>query len=234
MTILVIEDEKTTADNLKKILEMEHYTVDVARDGKAGLEKAEINDYDAIILDIMLPKMNGIEVCKKLREKNITTPIIMLTCLDAVEERVRGLDAGAEDYLAKPFKMSELLARIRALLRRENRTQPSLLQVADITLDPAAHVVTRGGEPISLPRKEYQILDYMMRRPGQVCTRNMLGEHVWGYNFRPRRSKVIETSISNLRKKIDRGFRRKLIITVRDFGYKIQDTPPMPKRCNMK
>lgn len=230
MTILVIEDEKTTADNLKKVLELEHYTVDIARDGEAGFEKAELNDYDAIVLDIMLPKMNGIEVCKKIREKDITTPIIMLTCLDAVEERVKGLDAGAEDYLAKPFKVSELLARIRALLRRENRTQPSILQVADLALDPAAHEVKRAGEPVPLSRKEYQILDYMMRRPGQVCTRNMLGEHVWGYSFDTRRSKVIETFISTLRKKIDRGFRRKLIITVRDYGYKIQDSAPMPAR----
>jgi DNA-binding response OmpR family regulator len=234
MTILVVEDQKTAAENLKRMLEQEHYEVDIAFDGQEGLEKAELNGYDVIVLDIMLPKMNGFEVCKKLREKEITTPIIMLTCLDAVEERVRGLDAGAEDYLAKPFKVSELLARIRSLLRREHRTQPTILQVADLTLDPAAHEVKRNGEVVRLSKKEYQLLDYMMRRPGQVCHRTAIGEHIWGYKFDERRSRVIETTISTLRKKIDRGFRRQLIHTIRDFGYQIKSDLTQPKRSNIK
>jgi len=222
MTILVVEDEIKITRFIKKGLEMEHYTVDIAYDGKEALEKAEINNYDLIILDIMLPKMDGIEVCKKLREDKIETPIIMLTARNTIEDRVRGLDVGADDYLVKPFAFGELLARIRALLRREKTVKNTKLQVGDLTLNPATHEIFRGNKEIPLSSKEYRLLDYMMRRPGHVCTRTMIGEHVWGYNFKDD-SNVIDVYISYLRRKLDKGFKTRLIHTVRDVGYKIQD-----------
>lgn len=222
MTILVVEDEVKITRFIKKGLEMEHYTVEVAYDGKEALEKAEINTYDLIILDIMLPKMDGIEVCKKLRDNKVETPIIMLTARDTVEDRIKGLDVGADDYLVKPFSFGELVARIRALLRREKTVKTTRLQVGDLILDPATHEVFRGNKEIQLSSKEYRLLDYMMRRPGHVCTRTMIGEHIWGYNFTDD-SNVIDVYISYLRKKIDSGFKNRLIHTVRDVGYKIQD-----------
>jgi len=222
MTILVVEDEIKITRFIKKGLEMEHYTVEIAYDGKEALEKAEINNYDLIILDIMLPEMDGIEVCKKLREAKIETPIIMLTAKNTVEDRIKGLDAGADDYLVKPFSFGELLARIRALLRREKTVKSTKLQVGDLTLNPATHEIFRGNKEISLSSKEYRLLDYMMRRPGHVCTRTMIGEHIWGYNFKDD-SNVIDVYISYLRRKIDNGFKARLIHTVRDVGYKIQD-----------
>jgi len=222
MTILVVEDEIKISRFIKKGLEMEHYTVDLAYDGEEGLEKAEINNYDLIILDIMLPKMSGIEACKNIREKKIDTPIIMLTARDTVEDRINGLDAGADDYLIKPFAFGELVARIRALLRREKTVKSTKLQVGDLVLDPSTHEVYRGGKEIQLSSKEYRLLDYMMRRPSHVCTRTMIGEHIWGYNF-TEDSNVIDVYISYLRRKIDKGFKNRLIHTVRDVGYKIQD-----------
>lgn len=222
MTILVVEDEIKITRFVKRGLEMEHYTVDVAYDGIEALEKAEINTYDLIILDIMLPKINGLEVCKKLREKKLETPIIMLTARDTVDDRIKGLDAGADDYLIKPFAFGELVARIRALLRREKTLKTTKLQVGDLSLDPATHEVHRAGKEIQLSSKEYRLLDYMMRRPGQVCTRTMIGEHIWGYNFTDD-SNVIDVYISYLRRKVDKGSRDKLIHTVRDVGYKVQD-----------
>jgi len=222
MTILVVEDEVKIMRFIKKGLEMDHYTVDVAYDGEEALEKAEINSYDLMILDIMLPKVNGIEVARKIRENKIDTPIIMLTARDTVEDRVKGLDAGADDYLIKPFAFGELLARIRALLRREKTVKATKLQVGDLVLDPATHEVFRGGKEIHLSSKEYRLLDYMLRRPNHVCTRTMIGEHIWGYNFTDD-SNVIDVYISYLRRKVDKGFKNKLIHTIRDVGYKIQD-----------
>ncbi|MFH1522510.1 MAG: response regulator transcription factor [Patescibacteria group bacterium] len=222
MTILVVEDEIKITRFIKKGLEMEHYTIDAAYDGQEALDKAEINDYDLIILDIMLPKIDGIEVCKKLREKKIDTPIIMLTARDTVEDRVKGLDAGADDYLIKPFAFGELIARIRALLRREKTVKSTKLKIGDLTLNPATHEVYRGEKEIPLSSKEYRLLDYMMRRPSHVCTRTMIGEHIWGYNFTDD-SNVIDVYISYLRRKIDKGFNNRLIHTVRDVGYKVQD-----------
>ena len=222
MVILVVEDEVKITRFIKKGLEMEHYTVEVAYDGEEGLSKAEINNYDLIILDIMLPKMDGFEVCKKLREAKIETPIIMLTARNMIDDKIKGLDAGADDYLIKPFAFGELLARIRALLRREKTVKSTKLQVGDLVIDPANHEVARNGKEISLSSKEYRLLDYMMRRPGHVCTRTMIGEHIWGYNFTDD-SNVIDVYISYLRKKIDTGFKAKLIHTVRDIGYKIED-----------
>jgi heavy metal response regulator len=222
MTILVVEDEIKITRFIKKGLEMEHYTVDTAYDGAEALEKAEINNYDLIVLDIMLPKIDGIEVCRRLRAAKVETPIIMLTAKDTVEDRIKGLDAGADDYLTKPFAFGELIARIRALLRREKTVSTTKLQVGDLILDPATHEVFRNNKEIQLSSKEYRLLDYMMRRPGHVCTRTMIGEHIWGYNFKDD-SNVIDVYISYLRRKIDTGFNRKLIHTVRDVGYKIQD-----------
>ncbi|MEA3398242.1 MAG: response regulator transcription factor [Patescibacteria group bacterium] len=222
MVILVVEDEIKITRFIKKGLEMEHYTIDTAYDGAEALEKTEVNNYDLIILDIMLPKIGGIEACKKIREKKIETPIIMLTARDTVEDRIKGLDAGADDYLIKPFAFGELVARIRALLRREKIVKSTKLQIDDLMLDPATHDVRRGGKEIPLSSKEYRLLDYMMRRPGNVCTRTMIGEHIWGYNFTDD-SNVIDVYVSYLRRKIDHGFRNKLIHTVRDVGYKIQN-----------
>lgn len=222
MTILVVEDEIKISRFVKKGLEMEHYTVEVAYDGQEGYDMALINNYDLIILDVMLPKMSGIEACKKLRLEKIDTPIIMLTARDTIEDRVKGLDAGADDYLSKPFAFGELVARIRALLRREKSVKNTILKVNDLVLDPATHEVHRGDKEIPLSSKEYRLLDYMMRRPGHVCTRTMIGEHIWGYNFKDD-SNVIDVYISYLRKKIDSGFKNKLIHTVRDVGYKVQD-----------
>ena len=222
MIILVVEDEIKITRFIKKGLEMEHYTVDTAYDGEEALEKAEINNYDLIILDIMIPKIDGIDTCRQIREKRIDTPIIMLTARDTVADRIKGLDAGADDYLVKPFAFGELVARIRALLRREKSVKSTKLQVGNLTLDPSKHEVYRNDKEINLSSKEYRLLDYMMRRPGYICTRTMIGEHIWGYNFTDE-SNVIDVYISYLRKKIDRGFQKKLIYTVRDVGYKIQD-----------
>lgn len=222
MTILVVEDEIKITRFIKRGLEMEHYTVDVAYNGEDALEKIELNDYDLIILDIMLPKKSGIEVLKELRSKKIESPVIMLTAKDTVEDRVAGLDAGADDYLVKPFAFGELVARIRALLRREKTVKATTLQIDDLILDPSTHEVTRDGKEIKLSSKEYRLLDYMMRRPGHVCTRTMIGEHIWGYNFTDD-SNVIDVYISYLRRKVDKGFKNKLIHTVRDVGYKVQD-----------
>lgn len=222
MIILIVEDEIKIANFIKKGLEMEHYTADVAFNGKEALDKIGTNDYDLIILDIMLPEINGIEVCKTMRQNKIDAPILMLTARDATEDRVNGLDAGADDYLTKPFAFSELLARIRALLRREKILKHAVLKIADLELNPATHEVSRGGKTIELSSKEYRLLDYMMRRPNHVCTRMMIGEHIWGYNFSDQ-SNVIDVYVNHLRKKVDSGFRNKLIRTIRDVGYKIQD-----------
>lgn len=221
MTILVIEDEHKITRFIQRGLEMEHFTVDVAYDGEEALNKIEVNGYDLIILDLMLPKKDGIEVCKEIRAKKIDTPIVMLTARDTVEDRIRGLDEGADDYVVKPFAFGELLARIRALLRREKTVKRAQLKIADLVLDPATHEVTRADRPIQLTSKEYRLLDYLMRRPGQVCTRTMIGEHIWGYNFIDN-SNVIDVTVSNLRKKVDGGQNLRLIQTVRDVGYKVK------------
>ncbi len=229
MTILVVEDEIKITRFIKKGLELDHYTVETAYDGEEALEKIEINNYDLIILDVMLPKVDGIEVCRRARENKIETPIIMLTARDTVDDRVRGLDVGADDYLVKPFAFGELLARIRALLRREKTVKATKLTIADLVLNPTTHEVFRGDKEVSLSSKEYRLLDYMMRRPGTVCTRTMIGEHIWGYSFNDE-SNVIDVYISYLRKKIDSGFRNPLIHTIRDVGYKIQDKGNISKK----
>jgi DNA-binding response OmpR family regulator len=224
MTILVVEDEYKITRFIQRGLEMEHYTVDVAYDGEEALNKLGVNDYDLIILDLMLPKKDGIEVCKEIRDRKIDAPVIMLTARDTIEDRIKGLDQGADDYIVKPFAFGELLARIRALLRREKTVKRSVLQISDLILDPATHEVTRTGKPLVLTSKEYRLLDYFMRRPGQVCTRTMIGEHIWGYNFVDS-SNVIDVSVSNLRKKVDGEASLQLIKTVRNVGYKIIQEP---------
>jgi len=221
MNILIVEDEQRIARFIKKGLELEEYLADVSNDGAKALEMIQINGYDLIILDIMLPGLSGIEICQKIRQDNIDTPVIILTARDSVEDRVSGLDAGADDYLVKPFAIGELLARIRALLRREKTTRQTVLRVSDLTLNPSSHVVTRGERELELTSKEYKILDYLMRRPDQVCTRTMIMEHVWGYDYAGQ-GNIVDVYITYLRKKIDKGYSKKLIQTIRDVGYKIR------------
>lgn len=221
MTILLVEDEHRIAKFIKRGLELEHYTVDVAQDGEEALHLIEVNGYDLVVLDLMLPKKNGLEVCREMRKNKIETPVLILTAKDLVDNKIEGLDSGADDYMIKPFAFGELLARVRALLRRERSVKQTKLQIDDLVLDPATHEISRAGKEIVLTSKEYRLLDYFMRRPNQICTRTMIGEHVWGYNF-AQNSNVIDVYISYLRKKIDTGFPKKLFSTVRDVGYKLK------------
>lgn len=222
MIILVVEDEKKIASFIKRALEMEKYTVELVVSGEEALEKAEINDYDLIILDVMLPELDGFSVCDKLRKMKINSPLIMLTAKTQISDRIKGLDSGADDYLTKPFSIDELLARIRSLLRRGKKAATPKLKISDLTLDPKSHEVSRGKNELGLTAKEYKILDFLMRRESEVCTRNMIGEHVWGYNFNPL-SNVIDAHISNLRRKVDGKNKIRLIETVRGGGYKIRN-----------
>jgi len=221
MRILVVEDEAKVAGFIKKGLEEEAYAVDVAEDGEAGLEMLELNVYDGVILDLMLPKKSGIEVIKELRTKKLSVPVLMLTARDTLDDKVSGLDAGADDYLTKPFAFKELLARLRSLLRR-GRTEIMLLKVGDLTLDPATRKVKRGETEISLTAKEYSLLEYMMRNAGRPLSRTTLSEHVWDINF-DRATNVVDVYINFLRNKVDKGFDRKLIHTVRGVGYMIKE-----------
>lgn len=220
MRILVVEDEHKIAAFLKRGLTEEGYAVDIAYDGDDALDWLLVVPFDLIILDVLLPRRSGVEVARALRHRGFHTPVLMLTARDDVEDRVQGLDSGADDYLTKPFAFSELLARIRALLRREPTTHGVLLQLADLTLDPVTHVVTRGGSPVTLAHKEYQILDYLLRHPHQVLTRTMIVEHVWGYDFESE-SNVIDVHIRSLRRKLDDDHPTKLIHTVRGVGYRL-------------
>jgi heavy metal response regulator len=218
MRILVIEDEKKVADFISNGLSEEGYAVDVAHDGDQGYFFATINEYDAILLDIMLPKMDGFTLCTKLRSEDNHTPLLMLTAKDAIKDKVRGLDAGADDYLTKPFAFEELLARIRSLLRKKSLQQKTRFQVDNLVLDTISHTVSRGDSEISLSVKEYALLEYLMRNTGSVVTRTMIAEHVWDINF-DTFTNVIDVYISYLRNKIDRGHETKLIHTVRGRGY---------------
>lgn len=222
MAILLVEDERSFAQALKKGLEIEHYSVDVAYDGDEGLRKGTQKDYDIIMLDLMLPKMDGIEVCKELRRRNVQTPIIMITARDRLEDRVEGLDSGADDYLVKPFDFDELLARTRSLLRRKKTTAPVVLKIADLELNPATHEVKRAGKIISITPKEYELLDYLMRYPNRAITRQQLLEHIW-QSETDKSGNTVDVHIRYLRRKIDDGYDKKLIHTVRGAGYKIKD-----------
>jgi heavy metal response regulator len=221
MRILVVEDEKKVASFIKKGLEEESYAVDVSHDGEEGGCLAETNPYDLIVLDIMLPKKNGLAILRELRDKGINAPILLLTARGSVEDRVTGLNAGADDYLAKPFVFAELLARVRSLLRRGGEKAP-ILKFADLTMDPVTRKVTRGGVEIELTSKEYALLEYFMRRPNQVLTRTMISEHVWEADF-DTFTNVIDVYVNYLRNKIDKGFEKKLIHTVRGVGYILKE-----------
>jgi heavy metal response regulator len=224
MRILVVEDERRIAAFIKRGLEEERYAVDVAYDGQEALDWATVVDYDLIVLDILLPKKDGIQVCRELRDRGSKVPILMLTARDAIKDRVRGLDSGADDYLVKPFAFQELLARIRALLRRQSEVKTTQLQLADLVLDTVTHRATRAGRLIELTSREYALLEFLMRHPRQVLSRTQIAEHVWDYGFYLT-SNVVDVYIGYLRSKIDKDFDVKLIQTVRGAGYKIEAEP---------
>jgi heavy metal response regulator len=224
MRILVVEDEKKVASFLKKGLEEENYAVDVAHDGEEGLALAQINEYDLVILDIMLPKLDGMEVLRQISSDGSGVPILILTAKDSVEDIVGGLDSGSDDYLTKPFSFAELVARVRALLRRRMMEKTDLLEVDDLTLSLSTHRVKRGGREIELTAKEYGLLEYFMRNPNRILTRTLIAEHVWDYHF-DSSTNVIDVYVNYLRKKIDQGFEKKLIHTARGSGYIMKDEP---------
>ena len=221
MHVLVVEDEPRLAHLLRRALEQDHHVVEVAYDGPDGLYQGETGSFDVIVLDIMLPEMDGIEVCRRLRAGRIETPILMLTARDAVQHRVEGLDAGADDYLTKPFAVAELLARVRALGRRRGPLADEVLRAGDLTLDLARHQVQRAGKIIDLTRKEFALLEYLMRNQGQVLTREQILDHVWGYDFASL-TNVVDIYIHYLRNKVEKGHGKKLIRTVRGVGYTIE------------
>lgn len=222
MRVLLIEDDVTIARLLKEGLEDESYAVDVVNDGSEGYLTAAADDYDVIILDIMLPGMNGYEVCRALRNDGSKTPILMLTARDAERDIVEGLDTGADDYLAKPFSFDVLLARIRALLRRPNEKLEEILQVGDLKLDPSSKKVTRASQEINLTAKEYGVLEYLMRNKGKVLSKEQIISHVWDFDADVLPNNV-ELFIMFLRRKIDKPFKSKLIHTVSGFGYKLEE-----------
>jgi two-component system, OmpR family, copper resistance phosphate regulon response regulator CusR len=218
MRILVIEDEVKIAQFIKRGLKEEGYAVDVANDGEEGHFLLSSNDYDAIILDLMMPKLDGLTLCRELRKEGNQTPIIMLTAKDTVKDKVKGLDSGADDYLPKPFAFEELLARVRVLLRKKDNRVQTQLKVEDLSLDLLTHKVTRAEREIDLTVKEYALLEYLMRNAGNIVTRTMISEHVWDINF-DTFTNVIDVYINYLRNKIDSGFTDKMIHTVRGKGY---------------
>ena len=218
MRLLVIEDEQKVANFIKQGLEEEGYAVDHAADGVSGLQMALEGLHDVIVLDVMLPKLDGLSVLQQLRQANVTTPVLLLTVRATIEDKVLGLDAGADDYLTKPFAFEEFVARVRALLRRRAETAPPILQVADLALDPARRVVSRGDKKIELTPREFTLLDYFMRNPDRVLTRTMIANRVWDYTF-DTTTNVIDVYVNYLRKKIDTGHDTKLLHTVRGVGY---------------
>jgi len=222
MKILLIEDERKIASFIERGLKEEHFIVDVTYDGENGSYMAQVNDYDLVILDIMLPGKDGVRVCTELRKKKIDTPILMLTARDSIQDKIFGLDAGADDYVTKPFAFEELLARVRALLRRKSSRNTMNLKVADLELDQRTHRVTRAGKEIELTNKEYNLLEYLMLNANHVVTRTMLYEHVWDVHF-DTFTNVVDVYINYLRNKIDKNFAKQLIHTVRGTGYIIRE-----------
>ena len=218
MRILIVEDERKIAEFLKKGLKAEGYAVDVAGDGEQGHFLAGTQDYDLMILDLRLPKMDGITLCRTLRSEKFAAPILMLTVRDSVKDKVLGLDSGADDYLTKPFDFEELLARVRALLRKRGAAEATKLQADDLVIDLLAHTVERASKTIPLTPKEFALLEYLVRNAGVVVTRAMIAEHVWDVNF-DSFTNVIDVSVNHLRSKVDRDFPKKLIHTVRGRGY---------------
>jgi len=221
MRILVIEDEKKIANFIKRGLKEEGYAADTAYDGEEGHFLATTQEYDLIVLDLMLPKMDGLTLCRKLRGEKVHSSILMLTAKDTTKDKVLGLDAGADDYLTKPFAFEEFLARVRALLRKRETGVPLKLTVEELTLDLITHKVFREGKEIELTGKEYALLEYLMRNAGVVVTRTMISEHVWDVNFESF-TNVIDVYVNYLRNKIDHGYKKKLIHTIRGRGYTIQ------------
>ena len=221
MRLLLIEDNRRLNNTLKMSLVEDGYAIDSAFDGQEGEDLALSADYDAIILDLMLPKKDGLAVCRDLRDRRVKAPILMLTARDAVEDRVTGLDSGADDYLIKPFALDELRARLRALLRREAADKSAWLTAADLRLDPVTRFVERGGKAIELTAKEYSLLEYFLRNPNRLITREMAESHVWNYDFQAT-SNVIDVYIRRLRRKIDDPFEYKLLETVRGEGYRLR------------
>ena len=220
MRVLLVEDEARIADFVTRGLAEQGHAVDVASDGDEALQWADVADFDVIILDVMLPGRDGIEVCRTLRQRGARTPILMLTARDAVQDHVKGLDSGADDYLVKPFAFAELVARLRALIRREPAVMGGVLRVSDLGFDTTTLEVSRRGVSIDLTAKECRLLEYLMRHPNQVLTRTMIAEHVWNYEF-DNATNVIDVHIRNLRRKIDDAYPTKLIQTVRGAGYRI-------------
>ena len=224
MRILLVEDESRVAGFIAKGLREQAYAVDIASDGEQALYQAAVNQYDIVILDVMLPVKDGHTVCRELRASGVRTPILMLTARGNVDDRVEGLDSGADDYLAKPFDFKELLARLRALLRRSAALRPQVARVADLTLNTASHAVTRAGKPVSLTAKEYALIEFLVLNQGRVVGREQIGQHVWDENFDPF-SNVIDVYIKRLRSKLDAGFNRRLIHTRRGEGYILSAQP---------
>jgi len=219
MQILIVEDEEKIANFLRRGLKEECYAVDIATDGEEALYKFNENQYDFVILDLMIPKTDGMVVCSKIRKKNINIPILILTAKDSIEDKIKGLDSGADDYMVKPFSFEELTARIRALLRRGNKADPAILKIDDLSLDPATRVAKRAGKIIEMTAREYALLEYLMRNQGRVITKTSILEHVWDYNYEGF-SNVVETYIKYLRKKLrTSGKERELIHTMRGSGY---------------
>ena len=221
MRLLLVEDHIKVARFIQRGLEEEHYAVDLAGGGEDALALLRVTPYDLVILDLMLPDISGVEVCRELRHRRSTVPVLMLTARDALEDKVEGLDVGADDYLTKPFAFPEFLARVRALLRRQEDVKTTRIEVGDLTIDTATHEVTRAGQGIELASKEYAVLEYLVRRAGQVITRTMILEAVWGYDFDPG-SNVVDVYIRYLRRKLDDPYPIKLLETIRGSGYRLR------------
>jgi len=222
MRILVVEDDRKVGAFIQKGLSEEQYAVDLCRNGNEAVYEAQVNTYDVIILDIMLPGKDGFAVCKELRENSVLTPILMLTAKDSLEDKITGLSEGADDYLTKPFSFEELLARIRALLRRSQDYKTGVLKTGDLTLDPLRRVVSRDGKIITLTGKEYALLEYLLRNKGRTVSQTMIIEHVWDRNYEGS-SNVVNVYINHIREKIDKDAKTKLIKTIRGHGYKIDE-----------
>jgi DNA-binding response OmpR family regulator len=224
MRILVVEDQEPLANRIKDVLKSESYQVELAFDGESGLEQALTEEYDLVVLDILLPGMNGVDVLREIRETGAKVPVLMLTAKDKVEDKVSGLDAGADDYLTKPFAIPELLARVRSLLRRKSDTKTSVLSVGDLEIDTNSREVTRGGEPVSLTPKEFSILEFLLYNKNRVIARLSIAEHVWGDNFDLfSMTNFVDVHVKNLRKKLNDTGDDKIIQTVRGVGYSIKD-----------
>jgi DNA-binding response OmpR family regulator len=223
LRILVVEDEIKMARAVRRGLEQEGYAVDLTAEGEDALHRATEYDYDAVVLDVMLPGLDGFGLCEALRRRGRWVPVLMVTARDAVEDRIRGLDVGADDYLVKPFAFGELLARLRSLIRRGATERPTALEVQDVVLDPAAHTVTRAGRRVSLSAREFALLEFLLRHPGEVVTRTAILEHVWDYNY-DGFSNVVDVYVGYLRRKLERPFARPFIRTVRGVGYSVGQT----------